>query len=244
MLLRWGELGFDVATQVLQAFGGDPRPLPGLGQDEGALEHRLDMEREAPCAPRRIRRVAALGFGDDLGNLRRVRADVRVARGPNVGVRVVGLLDHRAEQAGELRQRALQDRDAEIHVTQQPVERVGDVLVGGGCKQTVGHRREMGRRGKRQLLLGVEVMEETALGETGGFADVFDARRRIPFGPDDVQGGVEEPDLGFVLCFGRVHCMLMSQRTAPYRLVGILSSRRRMAPGSAPERQVRGTKLY
>ena len=54
MLLRWGELGFEVAPQVLQAIGGDPRPLPGLGQDEGALEHRLDMEREALCAPRRI----------------------------------------------------------------------------------------------------------------------------------------------------------------------------------------------
>src|SRR3989442_1405417 len=31
--------------------------------------------------------------------------------------------DIRAEQAGEARQRALQDRDAEIHVAQQPLER-------------------------------------------------------------------------------------------------------------------------
>ena len=211
MLLRRGELGFEVAPQVLQAFGGDPRPLPGLGQDEGALEHRLDMEREALRAPRRIRRVSALGFGDDLGHLCRVRADVRVARGANVGVRVVGLLDHRAEQASEVRQRALQDRDAEIHVTQQPLERVGDFLVGRRCKQTVGHRREMGRCGKRKVFLGREMMEEAALGETGGLADVLDARRRVSLGADHLQGGVEEPDLGFVLCFRGVHCMPMSK---------------------------------
>jgi len=49
------------------------------------------------------------------------------------------------------------------------------------------------RRGKRQLFLAVEVVEEAALGEFGGRADVFDARRRIPFGSDDLQGGVEEP---------------------------------------------------
>src|SRR2546425_6430921 len=40
-----------------------------------------------------------------------------------------------------------------------------------------------------------------------------------------MQGGVEEPDLGFVLCFRGVHCVPMSKWDVTYQLVGMLSSR-------------------
>src|SRR5712692_8308409 len=76
-------------------------------------------------------------------------------------------------------------------------------------------------------------MEETALGELGGFADVLDARRRVPLGADDVQRSVEEPDLGFVLCFVGVHCVPLSQWRVPYQLVGMLS-RGDLPPSPAP----------
>ena len=118
---------------------------------------------------------------------------------------LVSFLNHRAQQTGELRQRALQDRDAEIHVTQQPLEGVAGTLVRRSCKQGVGHPREMGRGGQRQLFLAVEVVEEAALGELGGLADVLDASRRIALCADDMQRRVEEPDLGAVLCFGGGH---------------------------------------
>jgi hypothetical protein len=41
-------------------------------------------------------------------------------------------------------------------------------------------------------------MEEAAFGETGGRADVFDARRRVTLGADDMKRGVEKPDPGLV----------------------------------------------
>jgi len=45
------------------------------------------------------------------------------------------------------------------------------------------------------------VMEEAALGDAGLMADVLDRSGRVAFGPDDVQGGVEKPGLGFVFWF-------------------------------------------
>ncbi|HZZ25150.1 MAG TPA: hypothetical protein VFE60_22455 [Roseiarcus sp.] len=53
-------------------------------------------------------------------------ADIAVAGRSYGGVRVVGLLHHGAEQAGELRQLALKDRLAKIDVAKHPVARVGE----------------------------------------------------------------------------------------------------------------------
>ena len=184
---------------MLKAFRSHLWPLLGLGQDEGTLDDGLDIEREALRAPRGTRGVAAPGFGDVFGHHRRVFAEVRVARYADGRVRVVDLLDHRAEQAGVVRQRTLQDRDAEIHVAQQPVQRVGGALVRRRRKHRVSHGREMRRCGKRQVFLALEVMEEAAFGEFGGLTNVFDARCRVALGADDVERGVEEPHLGFVL---------------------------------------------
>ena len=200
MLLRRGsgELGIEVAPQVLQAFRSHPRPLPGLGQDEGALDHCLHVEGETFCAPRRVGCIAASGFGDVLGHCRRVCADVPIARSAKRGVSVVSFLDHRAEQTGEIREGTLQDRDAEVDVAQQPIERVGGILIRRCCKHGVSHRREVSGCGKCQIFLALEVMEEAALGEAGCLADVFDARRAIALGANDVQRCIKESDLGCV----------------------------------------------
>src|ERR1700676_3839345 len=62
-------------------------------------------------------------------------------------------------------------------------------------------------------------MEEAAFGESGRFANVFDPRGAVAFGPDDMESGVQEFRFGFVLCFSHFH-----GASNVYPLVGIQSS--------------------
>src|SRR5712691_8956037 len=101
--LRLGEQHLQIPAQMMEAVGGNLGSALRLGEDEGALDYRLDVERETFRVPGRVRRVAALGCGDDLGYLLRVRAEMGVARTAERRVRVVGFLDHRAEEACEFR---------------------------------------------------------------------------------------------------------------------------------------------
>ena len=64
---------------MAEAFRGDLRPALGLGQDEGALDHGLGVKPKALRVPRRIGSIAGLGFGDVLGDLGGMGADMRVA---------------------------------------------------------------------------------------------------------------------------------------------------------------------
>ena len=70
-----------------------------------------------------------------------------------MGMGLVGLLHHRAEEAGELRQFALKDRLAKVDVAEDAVARVGQERVGRGVEQRVGVRREMRGRGDGAGLL-------------------------------------------------------------------------------------------
>jgi hypothetical protein len=65
----------------------------------------------------------------------------------------------------------------------------------------------MPRGGQRKLFLALEVMEEAALGQPSGQADVIDGRRRIALGTDHLQGRVQDFRLRLVLCldFGHVN---------------------------------------
>ena len=45
--------------------------------------------------------------------------------------------------------------------------------------------------GERKRLLALEVMEEAALGQPGGQADVIDGHCRVAFGADHLHGGVQ-----------------------------------------------------
>ena len=91
---------------------------------------------------------------------------------------VVGLLHHRPEQAGELRQGAFQDRLAELDVTQNAGARVGQARIGSSVEQSIGVRREMRRGGDGAGLFAREMVEECALGETRLGADVLELVRR------------------------------------------------------------------
>jgi hypothetical protein len=64
--------------------------------------------------------------------------------------------------------------------------------IGSQCEQAIRHRREMPRGGQRKVFLALEVMEEAALGQPSGQADVIDGGRRIALGTDHLQGRVQE----------------------------------------------------
>jgi len=102
-------------------------------------------------------------------------------------MRVVRLLDHRPEQAREVRRLSAQDVDAEVDVAQQSLERLHRELIGGGGEHPVRHGREVIGRLERQLLLALEVVEEAPLGEPRHRADVLNACRRVALAPDDLE---------------------------------------------------------
>jgi hypothetical protein len=67
------------------------------------------------------------------------------------------------------------------------------------CKQAVRHRRKMPGGGERKLFLALEVMEEAALGEASGQADVVDGHCRVAFRADHLHGGVQHSRFRLVL---------------------------------------------
>ena len=136
--------------------------------------------------------MTRLGFGDIRFEPFGMRADVAVAGGANGGMGIVGLLHHGSEEAGELRQFALKDRLAEVDIAEHARSRVGQMAVRRGVEQRVGVGGEMRRRRDRAGFLGFEMVEERALGQARLGADVLDARGRIAFGADHVDGRVEQ----------------------------------------------------
>ena len=183
---------------MLQAVGGHLRALPGLGQDEGTLDHGLDVQRQAVGAPGCTGGVKPPRLGDVFRKHRAMHPKLRVAGLADGGVRVVDLLHQGAEQAGVVGQLALQDGDAKVDVAEQPVERVGMGLVRRGAEHPIGHTAEMPGGDERQFFLAAEVVEEAALGQRRGIADVFDARGRVTLAADDTQRSIEQADLGNV----------------------------------------------
>ena len=88
-------------------------------------------------------------------------------------------------------------------------------------------------RGEREVFLAVEVVEEAALGESGGFADVFDAGGGVALGADHVESGVEElfpGDCEFFVMEGHKEAgefkklSESSRLEETYQLVGTLST--------------------
>ena len=177
---------------MIEAVGGDLGAVLRLGENERALEDSLGIERRAFGRPRGVGGVARLGLGDIGAEPLGVLADVAVAGGANGGMGVVGLLHHRAEEAGELRQLALKDRFAEVDIAEDAVARVGQAAIGLSLEQRVGVRREPPRRGDGAGLLACEMVEERALGEPRLGANVLDPRGRIALGTDHMDRRVEE----------------------------------------------------
>jgi len=151
--------------------------------------------------------------------MRRHRPTARLA---NVRVRRIDFLNQRAGQAGVVRQVALKNFPAKVHIAEQTVQRVFQFAIRRGRKQGLAHRSPIGSSVQRQFVLTLEVMKEAALGDTGFVADVIDCRRRIPLGPDHMQGRIQQLRLRFVVgsCG---HQLLHTVWSVSYLLVGILS---------------------
>src|SRR5277367_6810754 len=73
------------------------------------------------------------------------------------------------------------------------------------------------------------MVEEAALGELRGVANVLNARGGVAFGAEDLEGGVEELGFGLVWSIEHVVCDLAQLR---YLLVGMLSRAIFAAPRS------------
>lgn len=198
-----GEKKLDVAAKMVDAVGGDGGAALGFGEDERTLKNGLGVEGEALGGPVGVDAVLVNGFGDvglDVGG---VIADAFVAGVAKKGMCVVDLLHHGADEAGELRELTLEECFAEVDVAEDTVEWIGQEVEGRGGKEAAGDGAPVLGGFEGEVFLAFEVMEEAALGETGGFADVFDACGGVTFGADDVKGGVEK--LGFRVVFGNVH---------------------------------------
>ena len=108
-----------------QIFAHDVGALLCLGENECALQNRLDEVADTFRTPRRIRRIELFRSLNILREERDMGRHALVAGSPNVGMRGIGFLHQRPEQAGIVRQLAAQNFSAEIDVAEQPLQRVG-----------------------------------------------------------------------------------------------------------------------
>jgi len=129
-------------------------------------------------------------------------ADIGVAGAADGGMRVVGLLHHGAEKAGEGRDGPVHDGGAKVDIAEEAIERIGGRTIGRRAEKLVRHLCEVRRRGDRQILLALEMMKEGPLGEASLAADIVHRGGRIAFGADNLHGGVEKTDAGVGLSLG------------------------------------------
>ncbi len=87
-------------------------------------------------------------------------------------------------------------RGAKVDVGQQPLARIGHLLVRRIGEQRAGAVVPVLRRGQRQVFLALEVVEEAALGQAGGGAQVVDRGRAVALAADRRQRGVEPTGAG------------------------------------------------
>jgi len=181
------------------------------------LQHRLCIEREALRAPFRRGRVERFGRGDVLCDIGSVRADIGVTGAADRGVGVVGLLHHGAEEAREFGDWPREDRRAEIDITEQAIQRIGELAIRRVAEKPLGHLRKMRHRGDREVFLALEVMKERTLRKMGRAADVVDRARRVALRADHLHRRVEQAGARVRLGPGR-GCVHVLQ----YQPVGML----------------------
>src|SRR5208337_3073434 len=110
-----------VSPQMRETFAHDLRTLLCLGEDECALQNRLDEVADAFGAPWRIGRVELFCGGNIARNNRNMRGHPLVAGGADIGMRGVGFLNQRAKETGVVRQIALQNLATKIDIAEQPL---------------------------------------------------------------------------------------------------------------------------
>ena len=194
------EQQFHVAAQVIDGLGGDLRAALGLGEDEGALQHRLHVQGEALGAPWRFMPRCCMAAAMSVSIFSACSYDGARAGIANGGIGLVRLLHHRSGEAGELGYAADEDRFAEIDVAEQAISGSAVRVVGRAGKQGAGRLRPEVGGGDGEVFLAFEVVEEGALGDAGGGAQVIDAGGRVALGADHGEGGAE--DLGAGGCLG------------------------------------------
>src|SRR3546814_917528 len=119
----------DITLQVRDAFACDRGVVRRLRQDEAALQHRLDMLREADrgdALGRAIKVDRRLNIG---GERLAIGVDARLARGADAVARRIGFLHHRADEAGVIFRRSVEHRQPEIDMAEQPAQRIVAVDV-------------------------------------------------------------------------------------------------------------------
>ncbi len=167
-------------------------PLLGFGQNECPLQDALRVQRETRSGPRWMNLVLLNGCSDVGLECRRVIADALVAGFPNRRRRLVGLLQHGAHQAREFGQFAVQQRFAEIDVSEDPLQRIGGFVIGSGGKEAAGLLVPARSGRQSQIFFAAEVMEKAAFGEPSRGTNVIDAGRGVPTGADQMDSGVQQ----------------------------------------------------
>ena len=177
---------------MIDAVCGDAGAALRLGENEGALENGLRVQRQRSGAPFR-RRIAVAHRGLDVGFKGcRVVADACVACRADGRGGLVTFLHHGADKAGEFRHAALQQRLAEFQIADDARQRIGMCVIGGGRKQRAGDPRPVVRRRDAKLFLAFEMVEERALGDARRSAQLVNRGGRIALGADQGQGCIQQ----------------------------------------------------
>jgi len=134
---------------MIDARGRDCRAALGLRQNEGPLQNRLGMQRQALGSPGGANPIALHCLGNVRFDLRGVPADARLARLADVGVGAINLLHHRSDKTRELSDFPFEERLAEIEVAEHPIERVAALVVPRGLEQRSGDLGPVIGRGDR-----------------------------------------------------------------------------------------------
>jgi len=192
---------FQVAAQMVDALGCGFRALFGLGQDECALDGGLGVKSQAFRSPVPFHAALTDGFFDVGHEGGRVAGDALAAGLADGRMRVIDFLDHGSDQASEAGKLASQDGFAEIDISQQPIDRIGERMVGRGEKKCARAFAPVRGGGQGEVLFAAEVVKEAALGQAGVRADIFDACGRVALGAKDVQRRVQDFGLRLVLFF-------------------------------------------
>src|SRR5689334_6966420 len=176
---------------MIDRFGSDFGSTGGFCKNEGTLQHRLSVQRQAASGPSRLDTMCFDGSGYIRFDLRGVIADRMRARIADCRMAVVGFLYHRAYETRELRHSAGQNCLAEVDVAQHAVEWILIVMIWRRCEESVGHLRPVIGGRDRQIVLALEMMKEGALGDVAGRTKIVYGRCRVALGSDHHERGVE-----------------------------------------------------
>src|SRR5262245_65983426 len=109
---------------MIDRFGRELGSTGSLRKNESALQNCLSVQSQAASGLLHLDAVCFDRSGYIRFDLLGMAADRAGASIADRRMAVVGFLDHRADETGELRHRAGQNRFAEVDVTEHAVERV------------------------------------------------------------------------------------------------------------------------